>query len=100
MEIPLFVGKKQKGGKACVIPSYSTGICGKLPVAYHRAELFMEPLLSTFCKLLYQENMCGELNIYEDGLCSIRSPSRHTKLRQEEFAFLGELPKKANLEDV
>lgn len=94
MEIPLFAGKKQKRGKTCVIPSYSTGMWGKLPVACHRTELFTESLLSTFCKLLYQENMCGELNIYEDVVCSVRSRSRHTKLRQEEFAFLEELPKK------
>lgn len=64
-------------------------------MAYHRAELLTEHLSSTFCKLLYQKNVCWELSIYKDSLCSIRSPCRHTNFGPEEIFFWGSSPKKA-----
>lgn len=91
-----FPQKKCSGGRVSIIPLYSIRMCGRLLVPYHRAEIFTEHFLSTSFKLLYQKNMHGELNIYKDSLCSIRSSrgTRQEALRQEKVALLGKLSQK------
>lgn len=69
--------------------------CGKLPTAYQRTQFFTEYLLGPFCKLLYQDNVCRELNIYKDSLSSSGD-----LVGMQEIGFFGKLPISPNLEDV